>query len=105
MNNNLEEVKKAEDLGKKIGFLIAPLIKTDEDREAWMTVISEMAEDQLRRLADILESKAVEGLTASVDEELSKNLTEIREKYAQKVRAADEAAINALEDLEKQISK
>lgn len=68
-----------------MGFLIASLEMSTEQREALLSLLPEMTEDQLNELTDVLEASYLQAATKDVDKQFADELKQVEEKYNQKV--------------------
>ncbi len=75
----------AEERGKRLGFLIASLDVSAEQREAMLSLLPEMTEEQLKEFSDALEASYLQAATKEQDAQLSGELKDIEEKYQQKI--------------------
>lgn len=78
-------MSSAEERGKRLGFLIASLEMSAEQREAMFSLLPEMSETQLEELTDVLEASYLQAATKKQDEEFVDELKNIKEKYEEKV--------------------
>lgn len=78
-------MSSAEERGKRLGFLIASLEMSDEQREALFSLLPEMTEAQLEELTDVLEASYLQAATKKQDEEFVGELENIKEKYEEKI--------------------
>lgn len=78
-------MSSAEERGKRLGFLIAALEMSAEQREAMFSLLPEMTESQLEELTDVLEASYLQAATKNVDEQFVGKLKNIEEKYEEKV--------------------
>ena len=79
-------MSSAEESGKRLGFLIASLDISAEQREALFSLLPQMTEAQLDDLANVLEANYLQAATKKSDEQLVGELKNIEEKYRQTVR-------------------
>ncbi|MFH1662186.1 MAG: hypothetical protein ABIA02_03770 [Candidatus Falkowbacteria bacterium] len=88
MENKLNEKKDLEqyanELGKKLGFLIASLKASDKIKRAFLEIIEDFSLPQLERLAEILETKFLTEKTDFIEDELMEELTKIKEETIKK---------------------
>ena len=73
----------AEERGKRLGFLVASLDVSAEQREALLSLLAEMTEAQLDDLAEVLEANYLQTATKQSDKKLSGELKNIEDKYQQ----------------------
>lgn len=78
-------MSSAEERGKRLGFLIASLEMSSEQREAMLSLLPEMTEAQLEELTDVLEASYLQAATKDVDEKFVGELKNIEEKYEEAV--------------------
>ncbi|MEK7131497.1 MAG: hypothetical protein AAB797_02060 [Patescibacteria group bacterium] len=78
-------MSSAEERGKRLGFLVASLDVSAEEREALLVLLPQMTEVQLDDLADVLEANYLQTATKKSDEKLSDELKNIDQKYQQAV--------------------
>jgi len=78
-------MSSAEERGKRLGFLIASLEMSAEQREALLSLLPEMTEAQLEELTDVLEASYLQAATKKADEEFVGELKNIEEKYEEAV--------------------
>lgn len=76
----------AEEKGKKLGFLIASLEISTEEREALFGLLPQMTEAQLDELTNVLEANYLQAASKNSDEQLTGALNSTKEKYQQTVR-------------------
>ncbi|TSC84899.1 MAG: hypothetical protein G01um101413_283 [Parcubacteria group bacterium Gr01-1014_13] len=74
-------MSSAEERGKRLGFLIATLELTSQQREALFSLLPEMSEAQLEELSEVLEASYLQEVTKNADEKLVGELKNIEEKY------------------------
>ncbi|HMB17641.1 MAG TPA: hypothetical protein VKO61_01890 [Candidatus Paceibacterota bacterium] len=99
-----EEVKdQATKHGQKLGILISALDISDEEREAWLSIIDKMSLEQIDRLIDILESKYVHQKTSNLDKKLKEEMEKIQKEYEEKIDEVDQKAIDKIKKLSKKI--
>jgi catalase len=75
----------SEERGKRLGFLIAALEMSAEQREALFSLLPEMTEAQLEELTDVLEASYLQAATKDVDEKFVGELKNIEENYEEKI--------------------
>ncbi len=78
-------MSSAEERGKRLGFLIASLEMSSEQREALLSLLPEMTEAQLEELTDVLEASYLQAATADVDKKFAQEIKNVEEKYEQTV--------------------
>jgi hypothetical protein len=78
-------MSSAEERGKRLGFLIASLEMSAEQREAMLSLLPEMTEVQLEELTDVLEASYLQAATQAVDEKFVGELKKIEENYEEAV--------------------
>ncbi|MFA6171732.1 MAG: hypothetical protein WCW77_04275 [Patescibacteria group bacterium] len=98
-NDSKDLVKYAEELGKKIGFLIAALNIPDEAKDAFMEIIADFSLAQLERLAGILETRLINDETGQIEDELRKELEKIRSDYFKEEKALNQETADKLKAL------
>ena len=69
-----------------MGFLIASLEMSAEQREAMLSLLPQMTEVQLEELTNVLEASYLQAATKKQDEQFVEELKNVEEKYQQKVR-------------------
>ena len=69
-----------------MGFLIASLNISAEQREALLSLLPQMTEAQLGDLANVLEANYLQAATKKSDGQLADELKNTEEKYRQTVR-------------------
>lgn len=79
-------MSSAEERGKRLGYLIASLEMSGEQREALLSLLPEMTEDQLNELTDVLEASYLQAATKKEDGQLAQDLKNAEEKYEAKVK-------------------
>ena len=79
-------MSSAEERGKRLGFLIASLNISAEQREALLSLLPQMTEAQLGDLANVLEANYLQAATKKSDGQLADELKNTEEKYRQTVR-------------------
>ena len=72
-------------MGKRLGFLIASLDVSAEQREAMFSLLPEMTEAQLEEFANVLEANYLQAATKEQEAKLNGELKNIEEKYKQAV--------------------
>ncbi len=75
-----------EERGKRVGFLIASLDVSAEQREAMLSLLPEMTEAQLEEFTNALEASYLQAATKQPEEQLNNELKNIDEKYQQTIR-------------------
>lgn len=86
MSDDKKELEQyADDLGKKLGFLIASLNTSAENKEAFLEIISDFDLSQLERITEILETKYLSENTDFVEKEFRKDLEVIRDTMAEEL--------------------
>lgn len=75
-----------EERGKRLGFLIASLDVSAEQREALFSLLPQMTEAQLEELANVLEANYLQASTKEQDAQLNGELKNIEEKYRQTIQ-------------------
>ncbi len=99
-----EKIKEqATKRGQKLGVLISSLDISDEEREAWLSVIEKMSLEQIDRLVDILESKYVHQKTSNLDKKFKEEMEKIQKEYEGNIEEADQKAIDEIKKLSKKI--
>ena len=83
MSNN--EYVQAQEKGSKLGFLIASLKVSNKAKEALLSLLDQMTEDQIDRLVNILEANFLNAVTQDSDQELGKKLKELGEIFFNKI--------------------
>lgn len=68
-----------------MGFLIASLEMSAEQREALLGLLPEMTEAQLEELTNVLEASYLQAATKDVDKQFAEELKQVEEKYEQTV--------------------
>ena len=76
----------SEERGKRLGFLIASLEMSAEQREAMLSLLPQMTEVQLEELTNVLEASYLQAATKKQDKQFVEELKNVEEKYQQKVR-------------------
>ncbi|HSR89016.1 MAG TPA: hypothetical protein VLK22_01260 [Candidatus Udaeobacter sp.] len=92
-------MSSAEEKGKKLGFLIASLDMSAQEREALLALLPEMTEAQLEDLTNILETSYLQAATKSADKQLADDLKNIDQKYQEKIDQINEDAIKELDSI------
>ena len=69
-----------------MGFLIASLEMSAEQREAMLSLLPQMTEVQLEELTNVLEASYLQAATKKQDKQFVEELKNVEEKYQQKVR-------------------
>lgn len=93
----LEE--NSDNLGRKIGFLIAAISPDSAVEEALVALVEKMDDTQIERFAAILETQYLQHATASEDQELAATLTRVSAEHDQAVATAQATALANLNDL------
>lgn len=89
--------------GKKIAILISALDISDEEKEAWFSVLPKMSLEQIDRLVDLLETKYAHQKTEGVDKKLEEDLKQIQENYNKEMGDINKEAIQKIKELSKKI--
>lgn len=92
-------MNSAEEKGKRLGFLIASLDVTAEQREALLSLLPEMTAVQLEDLSNILEASYLQAATKDEDAKLSGELKNIETEYEEKISQINENTAEALDDI------
>ncbi|MBU0636683.1 MAG: hypothetical protein ABH888_03625 [Patescibacteria group bacterium] len=74
----LKQLLKAQ--SKKIVYFIEALDATEEEKQAFYTLIKDMSLKQIDRLVDILESHYLDEITKNEDDKLKERFKKIKEK-------------------------
>ncbi len=82
-----------------MGFLIASLDVTAEQREALLSLLPEMTAVQLEDLSNILEASYLQAATKDEDAKLSGELKNIETEYEEKISQINENTAEALDDI------
>ena len=101
--NLTDEQKQAVEKGKRLGFLVAALDISDEEREQLLALMSEMNEEQLAAMVKALEENYLAHAGAEADAELKRGLENVALDYANKMRAAQKTADDKLNELAKEL--
>lgn len=94
--SKIEKLAKAQ--GIKLGFLIGASNMSDEEKNAWASLLLEMSLEQIDDLTEILEAKYLDEKTKDVDEKFKTDLEYIKDKYNQKREKLNQ---NTLEKIQK----
>ena len=89
----------AEERGKKLGFLIASLEMSAQQREAMLSLLPEMTEEQLDELTEVLEASYLQAATADVDKKLAKDLESVEEDYKKSVKSINKNTNKELDSI------
>ena len=92
-------MSSAEERGKRLGFLIATIEMSAEQREAMFSLLPEMTEAQLDELAEILEASYLQATTKNVDKEFFGELKNIEEKYEEAVEKVNTNTAKELDSI------
>ncbi len=92
-------MSSAEERGKRLGFLIATIEMSAEQREAMFSLLPEMTEAQLDELAEILEASYLQATTKNVDKEFVGELKNIEEKYEEAVEKVNTNTAKELDSI------
>lgn len=92
-------MSSAEEKGQKLGFLIASLDVSAEQREALLSLLPEMTEIQLEDLTNVLEANYLQAATKDQDVKLSAELKNIEEKYEQTISDVNANTTKQLDDI------
>ncbi len=79
-------MSSAEERGKRLGFLIASLEMSAQQREALLSLLPEMTEEQLEELTEVLEASYLQAATADIDKKFAKELENVEKEYQQTMR-------------------
>lgn len=102
----VEEVKKAaSDRGRRLGILLASLNLSEEEIEAWLTIIPEMSWEQINRLTDLLENAYADASTGDIDDGFRKEMEKIKEEYDRDIKSLDDEAVENIKALEDKLEK
>jgi hypothetical protein len=97
MQDEKKELKEyAQDLGKKLGFLVASLQISNESRNLFFTILDDFSLEQIERLVEVLENKLLMEKTSFVDEAFKKELEKIQKDTLEKVNELNEETIKSL---------
>ena len=89
----------AEERGKKLGFLIASLEMSAQQREAMLSLLPEMTEEQLDELSEVLEASYLQAATADVDKKLAKELETVENEYQKSVKSINKNTNKELDSI------
>lgn len=97
MQDDQKELKQyAEELGKKLGFLLASLQISDETRNLFFEILDGFNLEQIERLVETLENKYLMEKTDFVEEQLIKDLKGIQEETLKQLNELNEETIKRL---------
>jgi len=100
-----EMKEQSENLGKRLGFLIAASKMSDDEKQALLTLLPQMTGAQLLELTNVLENKFAEVISAGDDAKLVEDLEQVKADYADKQEKINQQALDAMVDLEKKLDK
>ena len=89
----------SEEKGKRLGFLIASLEMSADQREAMLSLLPEMTEAQLNELLEILEVSYLHAATKKQDDQFVSDLKNIEEKYEQKIKQINKNTAKELDSI------
>lgn len=92
-------MQSAEERGKRLGFLIASLEMSKEQRESLLSLLPEMTEVQLDDLADVLEASYLQAATKDQDQKLASDLKNAEEKYREAVQQTNKNTAKELDSI------
>ena len=95
------KLEQAKEKGKKLGFLIASMNLHDKEKEALLSLLPQMTEQQLNEFIHILEANFLNAATQDADKQLASQLEEINQKYDNKVEEANAQATEELDKFDK----
>ncbi len=97
MQDEQKELKQyAQDLGKKLGFLLASLQVSNESRNLFFKILDDFNLEQIERLVEVLENKLLMEKTSFIDEALKKELEKIQKDTLEKINELNEETIKSL---------
>ena len=82
-----------------MGFLIASLEMSAEQREALLSLLPEMTEAQLEELTEVLEASYLQAATKEPDKQFVGELKNIEEKYEQTVAQVNASTAKELDSI------
>lgn len=80
-----------------MGFLIASIDVSAEQREALLSLLPQMTEDQLDELAGVLEVDYLQAGTKQQDEKFVSDLKKVEQKHEQNIRQINDHAAQELD--------
>lgn len=89
--------------GEKLGFLLAALPISTEEKEAWLEVLPRMAPEQLVRFADLLEARFLDAATSEIDAAWLGKLRDIAAQREQRNRTNITKTVKAIEELTRKL--
>ena len=92
-------MSSAEERGKRLGFLIASLEMSAEQREAMFSLLPEMTETQLEELTDVLEASYLQAATTDIDKKFVEEIKNAEEKYQQTVKKINKNTAKELDSV------
>ncbi|KKR34395.1 MAG: hypothetical protein UT67_C0016G0002 [Candidatus Magasanikbacteria bacterium GW2011_GWA2_40_10] len=92
-------MNSAEERGKRLGFLIASLEMSAEQREAMLSLLPEMTEAQLNELLEILEVSYLHAATKEQDKKFVEELKSVEKKYEEKIHEINEETNKELDSI------
>lgn len=92
-------MSSAEERGKRLGFLIASLEMSADQREAMFSLLPEMTEAQLNELLEVLEVSYLHAATKDVDKKFVEELKGVEEKYEEKIHEINEETNKELDSI------
>lgn len=99
IDEQTNQSKEAVLLGRRLGVLLAALEGNDEIRDAFITILPELTEQQLQELVQVLEQAAVQNVAGEADNEFTKTLERIRAEYESNQAATEAVAASELDAL------
>lgn len=98
-NKSGVDLGAAKEMGKKLGFLIAALEISEEERGALFSLLPQMTEAQLTELTNVLEANYLHAASKNPDEQLAGALNNAKEKYQQTIRRVNANTVKELDSI------
>lgn len=100
-----DEQKGAQEMGQKLGIMLASLDITDETRQAVVDMLSELDFEQIIQFSDLLERKYIEASTADIDTQLRTDLLALKKEMDMRNQEIDQETMGQLAELEQELAK
>lgn len=95
----MSDLQTAEEKGRKLGVLIASLNISEEEREALLSLLPQMTEDQLVEFTNVLEVKYLQAATKEQDAKLAEELKAVDDKFQEELGKVNADTIKALDNI------
>mgnify|MGYP006865014049 CR=1 FL=1 len=101
MDENIKKVAKAN--GKKLAFLLAASKLSEEEQQQWIALVPKMSLEQIDRLIDVLENQFCAEGFSMLDENLEKELRNVKEATLKQAKDIDVKTLKRLNTLTSKI--